>query len=95
MEEAVSEERSQTIGEAVTGCRRELGVEVSYKNVLLVSAMGLSEEGATADGGESGGAGGAEKRGLWAALQAEGLRRGEEMRLGQVRRVWGRRGWRI
>jgi hypothetical protein len=41
------------------------------------------------------------KRGLWAALQAEGLRRGkevvfaDEMRLGllgQVRRVWGRRG---
>jgi hypothetical protein len=45
--------------------------------------------------------GGMEKRGLLAALQAEGLRRGEEvvfadeMRLGllgQVRRVWGRRG---
>jgi len=42
-----------------------------------------------------------EKGGLLAALQAEGLRRGEEvvfadeMRLGllgQVRRVWGRRG---
>jgi hypothetical protein len=42
-----------------------------------------------------------EKRGLLAALQAEGVRRGEEvgfadeMRLGllgQVRRVWGRRG---
>ena len=65
--------------------------------------MGLSEEGATADGGESGcaGAGGVEKGGLLAALQAEGLRRGEEvvfadeMRLGllgQVRRVGGRRG---
>jgi hypothetical protein len=65
--------------------------------------MGLSEEGATADGGESGcaGAAGVEKGGLLAALQAEGLRRGEEgvfadeMRLGllgQVRRVWGRRG---
>ena len=39
--------------------------------------MGLSEEGATADGGESGcaGAGGVEKGGLLAALQAEGLRR--------------------
>jgi ATPase subunit of ABC transporter with duplicated ATPase domains len=63
-----------------------------------------------ADGGESGcaGAGGVGKGGLLAALQAEGLRRGEEvvfadeMRLGllgQVRRVWGRRGekqrWRI
>ena len=65
--------------------------------------MGLSEEGTTAEGGESGfaGAGGVEKGGLLAALQAEGLRRGEEvvfadeMRLGllrQVRRVWGRRG---
>jgi hypothetical protein len=65
--------------------------------------MGLSEEGTTADGGESRAAGprGVEKRGLLAALQAEGLRRGEEvvfadeMRLGllgQVRRVWGRRG---
>jgi len=65
--------------------------------------MGLLEEGATADGGESGcaGAGGVEKEGLLAALQGEGLRRGEEvvfadeMRLGllgQVRRVWGRRG---
>ena len=65
--------------------------------------MGLSEEGATADGGESkcAGEGGVEKRGLLAALQGEGLRRGEEvvfadeMRLGlprQVRRVWGRRG---
>jgi hypothetical protein len=58
--------------------------------------MGLSEEGATADGGKSGCAGGVEKGGLLAAL-----RRGEEgvfadeMRLGllrQVRRVWGRRG---
>jgi len=71
--------------------------------VRLVSALGLSEEGATADGEESGcaGAGGVEKGGLLAALQAEGLRRGQkvvfadEMRLGllrQVRRVWGRRG---
>jgi hypothetical protein len=57
--------------------------------------MGLLEEGATADGGESGcaGAGGVEKRGLWAAMQAEGLRRGEgvvfadEMRLGMLRQV--------
>ena len=63
--------------------------------------MGLSEEGATAEGGESGCAGGVEKGGLLAALEAEGLRRGEEgvfadeMRLGllgQVRRVWRRRG---
>jgi len=48
--------------------------------VRLVSALRLSEEDATADGGESGspGAGGMEKRGLLAALQAEGLRRGEE-----------------
>ena len=51
--------------------------------VLLVSGLGLSEEGATADGGENGssGAGGVEKGGLLAALQAEGLRRGEEGRL--------------
>ena len=41
--------------------------------------MGLSEEGTTADGGESGCAGGMEKRGLLAALQAEGLRGGEEV----------------
>ena len=70
--------------------------------VRLVSALGLSAEGTTANGGENecAGAEGVEK-GLWAALQAEGLRRGEEvvfadeMRLGllrQVRRVWGRRG---
>ncbi len=47
--------------------------------VLLVSAMGLSEEGATADGGQSrsSGAGGVKKRGLLVALQAERLRRGE------------------
>jgi hypothetical protein len=41
-----------------------------------------------------------EKGGLWAALQTEGLKRGEEGvfaeemrlgRLGQVRRVWGER----
>jgi len=71
--------------------------------VLPVSALGLLEEGATADGGESrcAGAGGVEKGGLLAALQAEGLRQGEELvfademrlgLLGQVRRVWGRRG---
>ncbi len=71
--------------------------------VRLVLALGLLEEGATADGGEGGcaGAGGVGKRGLWAALQAEGVRGGgevvfaDEMRLGllgQVRRVWGRQG---
>jgi hypothetical protein len=40
--------------------------------------VGLSEEGAPADGGESGcaGAGGVEKGGLLAALQAKGLREG-------------------
>jgi hypothetical protein len=60
--------------------------------------MGLSEEGATADGGESGcaGAGGVEKGGLWAALRrGEEVVFADEMRLGllgQVRRVWGRRG---
>jgi hypothetical protein len=70
--------------------------------VRLVSALGLSEEGTTANGGENecAGAEGVEK-GLWAAWQAERLRRGEavvfadEMRLGmlrQVRRGWGRRG---
>ena len=61
--------------------------------IRLVSALRLSKEGATADGGESGssGAGGMEKGGLLAALQAEGLRRGEEgvfadeMRLGLLR----------
>jgi len=61
--------------------------------VRLVSVLRLSEEGTTANGGESGssGAGGMEKRGLLAALQAEGLRRGEEgafadeMRLGLLR----------
>ncbi len=58
--------------------------------------MGLSEEGATADGGESGGAGGVEKGGLLAALRrGEEVVFADEMRLGllgQVRRVWGRRG---
>jgi len=61
--------------------------------IRLVSALRLSEEGTTANGGESGcaGAGGMEKGGLLAALQAEGLRRGEEgvfadeMRLGLLR----------
>ena len=60
--------------------------------------MGLSGEGATADGGESGcaGAGGVEKGGLLAALRrGEEVVFADEMRLGllgQVRRVWGRRG---
>jgi len=41
----------------------------------------VSEEGATADGGESrsAGAGGVEKGGLLAGLQAEGLRRGKAL----------------
>ena len=40
----------------------------------LVSAMGLSEEGATADGGESGssGAGGMEKGGYWQPCRRRG-----------------------
>jgi len=80
----------------MAGCEKELGVKVSYKKVvLLVSAMGLSEEGATADGGESGCAGGVEKGGLLAALRRwEEVVFADEMRLGlleQVRRVWGRR----
>ena len=60
--------------------------------------MVLSEEGATADGGESGcaGAGGVEKGGLLAApMRGEEGVFADEMRLGllgQVRRVWGRRG---
>jgi len=60
--------------------------------------MGLSEEGAAADGGESGcaGAGGVEKGGLLAALRrGEEVVFADEMRLGmlpQVRRVLGRRG---
>jgi hypothetical protein len=68
--------------------------------VRLVSAFRLSEESTTANGGENrcAGAEGVEK-GLWAAFQAEGIKRREavvfadEMRPGmlrQVRRVWGR-----
>jgi hypothetical protein len=71
--------------------------------VRPVSVLRLLEEGATADGEESGcaGAGGMEKGGLLAALQAKGLRRGEEgvfadeMRLGllrQEKQVEGKRG---
>jgi hypothetical protein len=78
-------------------------MDAGARVVRLVSAPWLSEESATADGGESGsaGPGGVEKGGLLAALRAEGIRRGEEvvfaaeMRLGlprQVRRMWGRRG---
>ncbi len=57
--------------------------------VQLVSAVGLLEEGTTANGGENqcAGAEGVGK-GLWAALQAEGLRRGEEVVL-QMRCGWG------
>jgi hypothetical protein len=68
-----------------------------HEVVLLVSAMGLSEEGTAADGGESGwaGAGGVE-RGLLAALRrGEEVVFADEMRVGmlrQVRRVWGERG---
>jgi hypothetical protein len=104
MEEAVSEERSQTIGEAVTWCGRELGVEVSYKKLYdWFRRWGYRKkvpqpmaEKTNAQAQETW-----KKKGLWAALQAKGLRRGEavvfadEMRLGllrQVRRVWGRRG---
>jgi len=49
---------------------KELGVVVSYKRLYdWFLAMGLSEEVATADGGESGcaGAGGVEKGGYWQA----------------------------
>ena len=84
-------------------CEKELGVAVSYKKLhywfrrwgyrkkvprpMAEKAAQRAQE--------------AWKRGLLAALQAEGLRRGEEgvfadeMRLGllgQVRRVWRRRG---
>jgi hypothetical protein len=46
--------------------------------VRLVSALGLSEESAPTDGGESGcaGAGGVEKGGLLEASQAVGIKRG-------------------
>jgi len=56
--------------------------------VRLVSALRLSEEGATADGGESGcaGAGGVEKGGLLAALRrGEEVVFADEMRLGLLR----------
>jgi hypothetical protein len=79
MKEAVSKERSQTIGEAVTWCGGEVGVEVSYKKLYdWFRGWGLSAEGAPADGGESGcaGAGKVEKGGLLEALQAEGIKRG-------------------
>jgi hypothetical protein len=52
--------------------------------------MGLSEEGATADGGESGcaGAGGVEKGGLLAALRrGEEVVFADEMRLGLLGQV--------
>ena len=84
-------------------CEGSGGGDFAEETVLLVLALGLWGESAWASGGENGssGAGGVEKGGLLAALQAEGLRRGEEwvfaeeMRLGllgQVRRVWKRRG---
>jgi hypothetical protein len=75
----------------VAWCRRELACGGFVQEVVrLVSALGLSKESAPADGGESGcaGAGGVEKGGLLAALQAEGLRRGEEGCL-QMRCGWG------
>ena len=86
-------------GAAVSEDRRGVGVVWEEAGcggfieevIRLVSALRLSEEGTTADGGESGCAGGVEKGGLLAALQAEGLRRGEEgvfadeMRLGLLR----------
>jgi hypothetical protein len=71
--------------------------------VRLVSTLASSEEGTTADGekADQQAQEAWKKGGYWQPLQAEGLRRGEEvvfadeMRLGllrQVRRVWERRG---
>jgi hypothetical protein len=84
-------------------CEGTGGGDFAEETILLVSALGLWGESAWANGGENGslGAGGMEKRRLWAALQVEGLKRGgegvfaDQMRLGllgQVRRVWRRRG---
>ena len=82
----------------MTWCGRELAVEVSYKKLSdWFRRSGYRKKSTTANGGENGcaGAEGVEK-GPWAALQAEGIKRGEavgfadEMRLGllgQVRRV--------
>jgi hypothetical protein len=60
--------------------RRNWGEGFVQGVVRLVSAVGPLEEGATAGGKESGsaGAGGVEKGGLSAALQAEGLKRRRE-----------------
>jgi hypothetical protein len=67
-------------------CEGTGGVDFAEETIFLVSALGLWGESAWANGEENGssGAGGVEKRGLWAALQAEGLRRGEEVVL-QIR----------
>jgi hypothetical protein len=98
--EARAEGREGGIGRAVSDDRG--GGDVVWEGaggggfvqevVQLVSALRLSEEGTTANGGENecAGAEGVEK-GLWAVLQAEGLQRGEEvvfadgMRLGLPR----------
>jgi hypothetical protein len=68
LREAASEGRFRTIGEAMAWCEKERwGGGFLQEVVLLVSAMGLSEEGTAAYGGESGcaGAGGVEKGGYW------------------------------
>jgi hypothetical protein len=57
MEKAVSEERSQTIEEAVAWCAKAGSGGFVQEVVRLVSALGLSEESAMADGGENRGAG--------------------------------------
>jgi len=87
--EAVSEGRFRTIGEAVAWCRRELGVAVSYKKLYdWFRRWGYRKKVPRPMAAK-------------ADVQAQGLRRGEEvvfadeMRLGmlrQVRRVWGRGG---
>ncbi len=104
MGEAVSEGRFRTIGEAVAWCRKEWGGGFVQEVVPTGFGVGASRKKVPRPMAEESGCAGAEawkKGGLLAALQAEGLRRGEEvvfadeMRLGllgQVRRVWGRRG---
>ena len=102
--EAVSEGRFRTIGEAMAWCEKELGVAVSYKKLhYWFRRWGYRKKvpRPMAEEADVQAQEGWKKGGLLAALQAEGLRRGEEvvfadeMRLGllgQVRRVWGRRG---
>ena len=102
--EAVSEGRFRTIGEAMAWCEKELGVAVSYKKLhYWFRRWGYRKKvpRPMAEEADVQAQEGWKKGGLLAALQAEGLRRGEavvfadEMRPGllrQVRRVWGRRG---